>query len=145
MRQEVIEKSKGDINKMIESFFKFTGRLNRKPFLLRYLFLTFLNLTFIIIMKGLAADGNTFYMNLMYIPIIILTISQISLVIRRSHDLNFSWGWTAFLIVLLLFPLINLISALFLACAKGTEGVNIYGMDPLNKNINNKTSERTGF
>lgn len=54
-------------------------------------------------------------------------VANIMLIIQRCHDLNKS-GW--FYLVLVI-PVIGIIFALYLLFAKGTEGPNQYGPDPL--------------
>ena len=52
---------------------------------------------------------------------------NITLMIRRLHDLDKS-GWFAILAII---PAIGFIFSIYLFCAKGTDGYNRYGQDPL--------------
>ena len=60
--------------------------------------------------------------------LIILFLPLNFLMIRRLHDLNFSGWWIIFPIV---FPFGYFIFILYLILAKGTNGPNKYGENPL--------------
>lgn len=125
----------------MRSFFRFTGRLNRKPFIMRYLILFVISLLLLIFLKGAEIDGNSALICLILILLILITVSQVSLIVRRSHDLNYSWPMTIFVLVICIIPVLTLIPILILSFIKGTNGINMYGADPLEiikTNINNK-------
>ena len=56
-------------------------------------------------------------------------VSYWSLLIRRAHDLGYS-GW---LTLLFLLPLVNLCMLIYFLCARGTEGDNMYGAPNVNR------------
>ena len=59
--------------------------------------------------------------------IIAITICNISLSVRRLHDLNRSGWW----VILLFIPWVDLVAGLYVIFAPGTVGKNDYGDDPL--------------
>ncbi|MDF7676868.1 DUF805 domain-containing protein [Neisseriaceae bacterium ESL0693] len=76
------------------------------------------------------------------ISVIVIFISQVSLLVRRLHDVDVS-GWlvTIYVIVTIIqctvFPQIGIISLIFwivLGFLKGTDGPNQFGDDPLEDN-----------
>lgn len=113
-----------------EMFLTTQGRLNRKPYILRGLFLWILSL---VTSSGMdiAGESNSLVMNLLslvlFVLFIALGVATIMLVIRRWHDLGKS-GWFT---LLLFIPLVNLFVAIYLWVKKGDEGPNEYGDDPL--------------
>ena len=128
-----------------EKYFSTEGRLNRKPFIHYIIFLIVISLAFIgiITLLGLASalsiailGENVNDLNVLsqieVIPIllilIILFLPLNFLMIRRLHDLNFSGWWIIFPIV---FPFGYFIFILYLILAKGTNGPNKYGENPL--------------
>lgn len=81
---------------------------------------------------------------ILFFVISILSIIRFTFVVRRLHDLNYSMWLAVFYIALLeirefiepsvLKTIINITfvaASLYLFCAKGTEGTNNYGEDPL--------------
>lgn len=55
---------------------------------------------------------------------------EISLTIRRSHDIDLGWGATVFLIILTLIPGISFLPFVYLVLRKGSEHENRYGLTP---------------
>lgn len=55
---------------------------------------------------------------------------EISLTVRRSHDINLGWGATTFLIVLTLIPGISFLPFLYLIMRNGSEEDNRFGSSP---------------
>lgn len=55
-------------------------------------------------------------------------IGNIMLMVRRLHDLDKSGWWN----LIILIPYVDIIFGLYLTFAKGTDGDNKYGQDPLN-------------
>jgi uncharacterized membrane protein YhaH (DUF805 family) len=115
----------------LNHLFTFEGRLNRS----RY-FLTSIISGFIIgflgsilaILLGLAHESLTFIVYL--VMVVILVWINISVVVRRLHDLDRSgWFW-----LLQIIPLVNIGLAIYLLFFKGTTGPNKYGPDPLAQN-----------
>lgn len=113
-----------------EMFLTTQGRLNRKPYILRGLFLWILSLVTSGVMDVMT-ESDSLVMNLLslvvFVLFIALGVATIMLVIRRWHDLGKS-GWFT---LLLFIPLVNLFVALYLWVKKGDEGPNEYGDDPL--------------
>lgn len=113
-----------------EMFLTTQGRLNRKPYILRGLFLWILSLVTSGVMD-VTSESDSLVMNLLslvvFVLFIALGVATIMLVIRRWHDLGKS-GWFT---LLLFIPLVNLFVALYLWVKKGDEGPNEYGDDPL--------------
>ena len=124
----------------IETFLAFTGRLNRMRYFKRILGLCGLDVLFIllpIIMLGASLNGDSILGVIMSLGtmfaaycgmgIAFLFIGGISLNMRRIHDLGMAEYW----ITLLSLPFVNLFFSLYLLFAKGTDGDNQYGPDPL--------------
>lgn len=124
----------------IETFFAFTGRLNRWRFFKRLLGLFGLGILFIIVplmMFGASLSGDSLIWMLMSMGTMFvayfgmgaafLAIGGLSLNMRRIHDLGMAEYW----ITLLALPIVNFFFGLYLLFAKGTDGDNQYGPDPL--------------
>ena len=114
----------------------FEGRMNRQNFIYAQLLLMVLIAVFSAIVFR---NGVTLSIIQDLIPILILgTIPQIILVVRRLHDINTSGIWS----FLILTPYISLLFAVFLAVKQGTVGVNNYGNPdtrPFLESLLNKT------
>ncbi len=112
----------GILGVLVDKYFTYNGRLNRKRYFLRGL------LIFIILII------DTPFLDaipVLAVPIMfVLTISSIMLGIRRCHDVNKS-GWFYLLVFV---PIVNIIASLYLLFAPGTTGSNTYGPDPLADN-----------
>ena len=113
-----------------ELFFTSEGRLNRKSYIYRSLFLSIV----LCVAQGvLTFAAETFgVLELLFaVAAFVLGVFQLAanimLGVRRLHDLQKSGWW----MLLLLVPLVNLFFALYLLFFKGTEGPNEYGEDPL--------------
>lgn len=124
----------------IETFLAFTGRLNRKRYIKRLLGLCGLCILFILvplIMLGASLSGDsvigvllsmgTMFAAYFGMGAAFLVIGGISLNMRRIHDLGMAEHW----ITLLTLPFVNFFFSLYLVFAKGTDGDNQYGPDPL--------------
>ena len=131
-----------------EKYFSTEGRLNRKPFIYYIIFLIVISLAFIgiITLLGLASalsiailgEDLNVLSQIEVIPILLILVASLILIIlflplnflmiRRLHDLNFSGWWIIFPIV---FPFGYFIFILYLILAKGTNGPNKYGENPL--------------
>lgn len=75
---------------------------------------------------GLAMAISPFFWVLFAAGYVAAIVFSFIIMIQRLHDLNQS-GW---LCLLMLVPLVNLIFALFLVFAPGTQGANSYGFQP---------------
>lgn len=118
-------------NSIKEMFFSFEGRLNRQRYLLRALALGFVNSIIAFVLESFmmgaflsGSSGTAIVIGLLLLLIFVFfMIIGISLGVRRCHDLDKS-GWY-------LLAGILIIPGLYLIFAKGTEGQNQYGPDPL--------------
>ncbi len=108
-----------------EKYLTADGRLNRKPYILRSLFLgviSFVVSFVIVLLAGTAsAEGVGIVLQLLF------AVPGVMLVIRRLHDLGHSGWWC----LLGLIPLVNLILGIYLLFFKGDTGPNRFGPDPL--------------
>jgi uncharacterized membrane protein YhaH (DUF805 family) len=113
-----------------ELFFTSKGRLNRKSYIYRSIFLS-LVLGIIQLILELATAAIEALELLFAVMILVLCIfgfvASIMMLARRLHDLDKSGWW----MLLLCVPLINLFFAIYIYFFKGTEGPNQYGEDPL--------------
>ena len=113
-----------------ELFFTSEGRLNRKSYIYRSIFLS---VVLCVVQGILSFAADTFgALDLLFsIAAFVLGIFQLAanimMGVRRLHDLDKCGWWMLLLIV----PLVNLFFCLYLLFFKGTEGPNEYGDDPL--------------
>lgn len=113
-----------------ELFFTSDGRLNRKSYIYRSIFLS---VVLCVVQGILSFAADTFgALDLLFsIAAFVLGIFQLAanimMGVRRLHDLDKCGWWMLLLIV----PLVNLFFCLYLLFFKGTEGPNGYGDDPL--------------
>lgn len=113
-----------------ELFFTSKGRLNRKSYIYRSLFLS---LVLCIVQGVLTFATNTIdALELLFAVVafgfsLFSFVSNIMMDVRRLHDLDLSGWW----MLLMLVPLVNIFFALYMLFFKGTEGPNQYGEDPL--------------
>lgn len=123
-----------------QDYTSFTGRLNRKPFILRSILVSIILGILLCIVDAMFEDTlgldefgtlttvqSTPEIILSCIFYLISAVINISLAVRRWHDLNKS-GWFTLLYII---PFVNGIVMLYLIFAKGTSGSNKYGLDPL--------------
>lgn len=113
-----------------EMFFRYDNRLNRKRYIMRALGLVVaVTLAATVIGFVLAVAGvNEATIGTMGSLIGIAgAVPGLMLVIRRLHDLDRPTWW----IVGNFIPLVNCVLGLYLLFAKGTDGPNQYGPDPL--------------
>lgn len=110
----------------MEKFFNADGRLNRKPFIIRWLILSVIALCLDLLapMAGMDFTVRSF---ISAVEFIFISVPSIMLMIRRLHDLNRSGWWWLLLIV----PFINLALIIYILFFKGTVGPNRFGEDPL--------------
>lgn len=113
-----------------ELFFTSKGRLNRKSYIYRSIFLS---LVLSVVQGVLTFAANTIgALELLFAVVafgfsLFGFVSNIMMGVRRLHDLDLSGWW----MLLLCVPLINLFFAIYIYFFKGTEGPNQYGDDPL--------------
>lgn len=113
-----------------ELFFTSKGRLNRKSYIYRSIFLS---LVLFVVQGVLTFAANTIgALELLFAVVafgfsLFGFVSNIMMGVRRLHDLDLSGWW----MLLLCVPLINLFFAIYIYFFKGTEGPNQYGDDPL--------------
>ena len=113
-----------------EMFFRYDNRLNRKRYIMRGLALVVaVTLAATVIGFVLAVAGvNEATIGTMGSLIgIVGAVPGLMLAIRRLHDLDRPTWW----IVGNFIPLVNCVLGLYLLFAKGTDGPNQYGPDPL--------------
>lgn len=113
------------LNQIKDNFYSYKGRLNRKPYLIRYaiiIIIAFLN--------RLAADtvggpnaGQGIIFNII---VFLLGVSIFMLDIKRLHDLGKSGYW----VLLIFVPLVNIGFLLYLLIAVGETDTNEYGPNP---------------
>ena len=99
-----------------EMFFSFDGRLNRKPYILRFLLRNAIIWCLGYLIGSLFAPDGT-----------IAALSCLSLYVRRLHDLDHG----SLMVLLAFIPLISFFFAVYLMFFRGTIGPNSYGPDPL--------------
>lgn len=113
-----------------ELFFTSKGRLNRKSYIYRSLFLS---LVLCVVQGVLTFAANTIgELELLFAVVafgfsLFSFVSNIMMDVRRLHDLDLSGWW----MLLMLVPLVNIFFALYMLFFKGTDGPNQYGDDPL--------------
>lgn len=113
-----------------ELFFTSKGRLNRKSYIYRSIFLS---LVLSVIQAVLTFASNTIgALELLFAVLLLVlgifgVVASIMMLARRLHDLDKSGWW----MLLLCVPLVNLFFAIYFYFFKGTEGPNQYGDDPL--------------
>lgn len=113
-----------------ELFFTSEGRLNRKSYIYRSIFLS---LVLSVIQVVLTFAANTIgALELLFAVLLLVSglfgfVASIMMLERRLHDLDKSGWW----ILLLCVPLVNILFYIYILFFKGTEGPNQYGEDPL--------------
>lgn len=113
-----------------ELFFTLNGRLNRKSLIYRWLFMSLV----LDVPYGICSvlSSLTFFFEVPLFGVacilgIIGVINSISMAVRRFHDIGKSGWWTLLLII----PIVNFFTTLFLLFCGGDDGPNPYGEDPL--------------
>lgn len=102
----------------------FDGRIPRSEYIKLWLILVVCN----IIVGGILGRGhNSLAEAAMSVYAIFVLIANISISIRRLHDLDKA-GW---FVLLYCVPVVNILFSLYLLCFKGTEGPNRFGPDSL--------------
>lgn len=105
-------------------FFSLEGRLNRKPYIIG----TF-SLSLISTICGYFVEHSSSTLISIFGIIVGLAViaGSISLLVKRLHDLDKS-GYFGFIALI---PIVGFIFGLYLMFAKGTDGPNRFGEDPL--------------
>lgn len=115
-----------------KQFLTFEGRINRQDYIFKNLFIIFITFITLLVVEEYVSE---YYMDILdyiiclfaFIILIGSTIVNLSLTVRRLHDLNHS-GWLSLLFAI---PIVNGLLAIYLFCFKGTTGTNKYGEDLL--------------
>lgn len=106
------------------NYLVFDGRIPRSEYIKLWLILAACNM----VAGGVLGMGhNTLSEAALSLYAIFAFTANLSLFIRRLHDLDKS-GWFA---LLLCVPVVNILFSLYTLCFKGTEGPNRFGPDPL--------------
>jgi uncharacterized membrane protein YhaH (DUF805 family) len=117
----------------LRKFFTFAGRAPRSEYWYFYLFFLLAIVAGAILdyqleMASFDEAGEYDGGLLVVLVVLALFIPQLSVTIRRLHDINRSgWWWWLGLI-----PIVGGIVLLVWLCTRGTEGSNRYGPNPLN-------------
>jgi len=104
-------------------FWSIKGRLRRKYYIKRVVFLLIPSIFFLIIFGDSNSDTVYFYGSTLLIATYLIIVLQS---IKRLQDINIS-GWYC---LVLLIPYINLLFLIYLIFAQGNTGGNQYGKDP---------------
>lgn len=110
-----------------EMFFSFDGRLNRKPYILRFLLRNAIIWCLGYLIGSLFAPDGTMFQILAFALTFIAALSCLSLYVRRLHDLDHG----SLMVLLAFIPMISFFFAVYLMFFRGTIGPNSYGPDPL--------------
>ena len=106
-------------------YLRFDGRINRWPYLWKPILFSLAVSFFLMLCEMLLSIA---IMDIMFkIAPVANVIVTSSFIVRRCHDLNKSGYWG----LLVLVPIVNFFFLLYLLFAKGTDGWNQYGPDPL--------------
>jgi len=124
-------------NSSFKNYITWHGRLNRWPYFLRYFSYLIINVI-LTIMLTLAEGGDSVFQDIIVLFVFFASaltfIFWIIQIIKRLHDLD-KRGWYALILLFYLIPifgwLIALIFDIYLFLAKGTDGSNRFGPDPL--------------
>lgn len=133
-------KSNDTLQCLKEKYLSFSGRLNRKPYIIRSLIVGVIMTVLFVVIDVLFEDEFTFdefgmltttpgtaeILFTLFVAVIGM-VCMISLSVRRLHDLEKS-GW---FILLNYVPLINIALGIYMVFFRGTDGNNQYGNDPL--------------
>ena len=147
--------------KFLKKIFTTQGRLNRLPYNMYSFALLAISFVTIFLMSMLQGVASTIepisalvFALLAFVVGIMAFIGQVTLTIRRLHDLNLS-GWyyllyiilstlpaviyneesLTMMLIALAITLISLILPLFVIFKRGTVGENKYGSDPLSEAV----------
>lgn len=110
-----------------EMFFRFDGRLNREPYILRFLLRNAIIWCFGAILACLFPPDGTIFQILGFALTFVAALSCLSLYVRRLHDLDHS----SLMVILAFIPFVSFLFGIYLMFFRGTVGTNSYGPDPL--------------
>ena len=122
-----------------DKFFKFSGRLNRKQYIIRALSICLMSIIIIVVLTLIHDNFSTrkdvikFSNIITVILFVAMGISHLSLLTRRWRDLGKPLWW-------ILTCFIPPVFAYLILFKKGTGGKNKYGSDPLGVTANNSES-----
>jgi uncharacterized membrane protein YhaH (DUF805 family) len=111
-----------------EDLFSFSGRRNRKSYILAALLLTAVALVVWSVAMVIVYASNS------YLPVVLagllsipMAISSWALASQRCRD----FGWTGWAVLLTLIPYVGWLFAIAIMFVPGNQGTNRYGNDPL--------------
>ena len=108
---------------IIKQFFSYEHRINRQDYFFKGIVLCIISYIYsIFIFDYRTNDFLKFIYSILYL---VCTVSSITLIIRRCHDLDKS-GWFSLLLGI---PVINIFFGCYLTFVRGTIGPNKYGED----------------
>lgn len=106
-------------------YLRFDGRINRWPYFWKPILFS-LAVSCLLMILEMVLPVGIMAMCFKVVPVFNVIITS-SFIVRRCHDLDKSGYWG----LLVLVPIVNFFFLLYLLFAKGTEGWNKYGNDPL--------------
>lgn len=119
---------------MLELMFGFSGRINRAAYWLATLiqaaalFVAAIVLELLGSLRYLAPEAiGAIVIPFILLVFVLVALSQLAALVKRSHDL----GYSGLFLLLLFVPLIGLWANIMLWFARGSTGPNGYGRDPL--------------
>lgn len=114
---------------MLDKFIGIDGRINRKKYIFRSLFLWGMGFIFeLCVIMGRVEQSDFMAGDLPGLVLLtMMGIPGLMLMVRRLHDLNRSGCWSLLVFV----PVCSFFLFLYLCCFRGTKGRNPYGEDPL--------------
>lgn len=123
--------SKEEQEGVLEKFIGIDGRINRKKYIFRSLFLWGMGFIFeLCVIMGRMAQPDFMAGDLPGLVLLtIVGIPWMMLMVRRLHDLNRNGFWSLLVFV----PVASFFLFLYLCCFRGTRGRNSYGEDPLGR------------
>ena len=116
---------------MLDKFIGIDGRINRKKYIFRSLFLWGMGFIFeLCVIMGRMAQPDFMAGDLPGLVLLtMMGIPGLMLMVRRLHDLNRNGFWSLLVFV----PVASFFLFLYLCCFRGTRGRNSYGEDPLGR------------
>lgn len=111
---------------VFEDLFTFSGRRNRKSYLLYCIAMLCVSLVSVLVIAGIGAatGGIGFILYLLLVPFV---VSSWAVGGQRCRD----FGWTGWAVLLTMIPYVGLLFAIGFMVVPGSQGENRYGADPL--------------
>ena len=106
-------------------YLRFEGRINRWPYFWKPILFS-LAVSFFLMLCEMILPLSVISILFKIAPVFNVVVTS-SFIVRRCHDLDKSGYWG----LLVLIPIVNFFFLLYLLFAKGTDGWNQYGPDPL--------------